>query len=68
MSAVSAAAASLSECPLFMDCVDEAPSESQVRANASQSAAFKEQMARLEEIARAGASVIRHDNGNVTFR
>ena len=55
-------------CPLFMDCVDDGLSEAQKRAKADKSAKFTEQMKKLEAMAKAGARIIQHDNGSVTFR
>ena len=55
-------------CPLFMDCTDEGLSEAQKRATADKTAKFTEQMKKLEAMAKAGARIIQHDNGSVTFR
>ena len=51
-----------------MDCVDEGLSEAQKRAKAEKSAIFTEQMKKLEAMAKAGARILQHDNGSVTFR
>ena len=53
---------------MFMDCVDDGLSEAQKRAKADKSAKFTEQMKKLEAMAKAGARIIQHDNGSVTFR
>ena len=51
-----------------MDCVDEGLSEAQRRARAEKSSKFTEQMKKLEAMAKAGARILQHDNGSVTFR
>ena len=56
------------ECLLFMECEDEPLSEAQQNAHDRQNAQFREQMAKLEEMAKAGAKVTHHDNGSVSFR
>ena len=53
---------------MFMECVDEGPSEAQKRARAEQSAKFKEQIKKFQSIAQAGATMIQHNNTSVTFR
>ena len=53
---------------MFMQCVDEGPSEAQKRARAVQMSKFNEQIKKLEGMAKAGARIIHQDKTSVTFR
>ena len=59
---------SIKDCPLFMDCVEEELSEAQMRARVEKYSKFTEQLKKLEALAMAGACVLEHENGSVTFR
>ena len=51
-----------------MDCSEEVLSEAQSSGQSKAQISFKEQMAKLEEIAKKGAAMQRHENGSVTLR
>jgi len=61
-------AVSPSQCPLHMDCDEEELSESQMNFYITKKRAFSDTMAKLEEMARAGASVTNNSDGSATFR
>lgn len=56
------------DCPLFMDCSEEVLSEAQKTGQSRALASFKDQMSKLEAIAKKGAAMQRHENGSVTLR
>jgi len=61
-------AVSPSQCSLHMDCDEEELSESQMNFYITKKRAFSDTMAKLEEMARAGAVVTNNSDGSTTFR
>jgi len=56
------------DCPLLLECEEEELSEAQVAHYGKRRAAFNQTMARLEELARAGATITTNPDQSVTFR
>ena len=56
------------DCLLFMECSEEALSGPQRTLSKLRNQTFREQIARLEELAKAGAKITTQENGTVNFR